>query len=217
MTISNTPALPVTTQPLPPLFLRYTLDYERIKQDRCKCFCATIVCGGFGGGLGGFFAELGVTAITNPIAGIFIGAPISCCVGCGFVALVSGNKCKYIKHRDVTAYTELPRRLVAVVSGQQKSQELPPSLISPCILPVPCNSQELPSAPPPLYQETGHGHAATVHSQPKVRFQATMHSSSLSPGVDSSSTIHPTTHATSEIMSGISDGSYSKVASGSYS
>ncbi len=43
-----------------------------------------------------------------------------------------------------------------------------------------------------------------------------MHSSSLLPGVDSLSTIHPTTHATSEIMRGISEGSYSKVASGSY-
>lgn len=186
MNISNATSLTVTTQPVAHRLCDYTLNCERIKQDRLACAITTPIPAAGGAAIGGVVAHN--TAACSTVAGVFGGLAVGVCFSGAVFLCVNActDDCNYIKlrNREITTSTE-PAPLAV---RQQHKQE-------------PLSAEPLP------YPETGSIRTAPVQSQPGL------YSSSPLPGIGDFSSIHPTTHAVSQIVSGRST---SEVASGAY-
>ncbi|WP_163369799.1 hypothetical protein [Endozoicomonas acroporae] len=189
MNFSNARSLTVTTQPEAHRLCDYTLNCERIKQDRFACGITTPLAAVGGAAIGGVVAYNTAGTVGNTVVGVFSGLSVGVCFSCAMCLFVNAcsDDCDYIKlrNREITTSTELPP---LAVRQQHKQEPL--------------------SAEPPPYPGTGSIRTAPVQSQPGL------YSSSPLPSIDNFfSSIHPTTHAISQIVSGRST---SEVASGAY-
>lgn len=209
MTISNAVSSTVTAQPTAHRLCDYTLNCERIKQDRFACGITTPLAAGGGAAIGGVVGYNTAGTIASTVIGVFGGLSVGVCFSFSVCLCVNccSDDCDYIKLRDreITTSTELAPLAV----GQQHKQE-PLSAEPPHYPGIGCNPTEsvrFLSEPPPPYSGTGSIRTAPVQSQPGL------YSSPPSPSIGNVCSIHPTTYAISEIVSGRST---SEVASGAY-
>ncbi|MGI2027489.1 hypothetical protein [Endozoicomonas acroporae] len=188
MNFSNARSLTVTTQPEAHRLCDYTLNCERIKQDRFACGITTPLAAVGGAAIGGVVAYNTAGTVGNTVTGVFSGLSVGVCFSCAMFLCVNAcsDDCDYIKlrNREITTSTELAP---LAVRQQHKQEPL--------------------SAEPPPYPGTGSIRTAPVQSQPGL------YSSSPLPSIGNVCSIHPTTYAISQIVSGRST---SEVASGAY-
>ncbi len=193
MNFSNGTSLTVTTQPEAHRLCDYTLNCERIKQDRYGCGITTSLVAGGGGAIGGFVAYKIAGTVGNTVAGVFSGLSVGGCFSCAVCLCVNAcsDDCDYIKlrNREITTSTELaPLAVRQQHKQEQLSAEPPPYSGTGC---NPTASVWVLSELPPPYSEKDSIRTAPVQSQPKP------YSSSPLPSIDDFSSIHPTTYAIS--------------------
>ncbi|MBO9494880.1 hypothetical protein J7438_12415 [Thalassotalea sp. G20_0] len=188
MNISNARSLTVTTQSEAHRLCDYTLNCERIKQDRLACGITTPLAAAGGAAIGGVVAYNTAGTVGKTVVGAFGGMSVGICFSFTMCLCVNAceDNCDYItlRNREIATSTELGP---LAVSQQHKQEPL--------------------TAEPPPNPGTGSIRTAPVQSQPGL------YSSSLLPSIGNVCSLHPTTYAISEIVSGRST---SEVASGAY-